>query len=77
MSTIDDDGIVVASGTDVGVDDDDEEEDIRWNPVVSPVPLDFLRLRNHEDGDDVAAAVVVAEMCSGNDDRAEEEDDVE
>ena len=56
MSTIDDDdGIVVASGTDVVCRDD--------NPVVFPVTLDFLRLRNHEDGDDVAA-VVVAEMCS-------------
>ena len=69
MSTIeDDDGIVVASGTDVVCRDD--------NPVVFPVTLDFLRLRNHEDGDDVAA-VVGAEMCSGNDDRADEEDDVE
>lgn len=77
MSTIDDDGIVVASGTDVVCRDNDDEDDIRWNPVVSPVTLDFLRLRNHEDGDDVAAAVVVAEMCSGNDDRADEEDDVE
>ena len=76
MSTIDDDGIVVASGTDVVCRDNDDEDDIRWNPVVSPVTLDFLRLRNHEDGDDVAA-VVVAEMCSGNDDRADEEDDVE
>lgn len=57
MPTIDDDdGIMVASGI-------DDRDGFGVDPVVSTVPLDFLRLRNHEDGDDVAA-VVVAEMCS-------------